>query len=387
MNLQLLSYVLRYLERGYVKNLSLFIVLTLLTTLLAAAFFITDSMRFELQKIVDETPDIIVQKTRGGMRTTLDESLVNEMLEIPGIASAKGRIWGYYYFQKADVYFSLVGVDIYEQEHRNAIISLLQKSELEVGTMYVGEGVKRVLAENYYEDYFNFITPNLEKKRVYIAGVFTSATNLESNEMIVMQKEQLREIFGFQENEVTDIVIDVANPSELPTIALKLTQNYPNFNIVTKEDVSLSYAALFNYKNGIFLALFIIAFFTYFIIVYEKLSGLSSADKREIAILKALGWRVEDILHAKLYEALIISFGAYILGIFIAFGYVYIADAPLLKEVFLGHSGLKPEFELLLVFDMQTLFMLFIFIVPVYVLATLIPAWRIAITEVEEVMR
>ncbi|MBN2815615.1 MAG: FtsX-like permease family protein [Campylobacterales bacterium] len=387
MNLQLLKYVIRYIERHAFKNTFLFIVLTLITWLLASIFFITNSMKYELSLGVDALPDIVLQNTKGGMRSTVDERVSEHILEIPGVKSVKGRVWGYYYFDAESLYLSLVGVDIFEPQERDSLVRLVNENEVPVNSMFVGEGVKALLARNYYSDYFNFIKSDGTKKRINIAGTFTSAISLESNEMMVMPKNELRDIFGYTEHEATDIAIDVANKTETPMLALKLQQEFPNMRVVVKDDVKVFYENIFNYKNGLFLALFTIVLFTFFVIVYDKLSAISSADKREIGILKAIGWRVEDILKAKLYEALLISFNAFLLGLVLALAFVYFFDAPIIQDIFIGYTTLKPSFELIFVLDIDTLFLLFVLIVPVYTLATLIPAWRIAIVDADEVIR
>ena len=386
-NIYLVEYALGSIIRQGHKSLFIAVVFTFLTALLTSIFFITNSIKYELNATVDSLPEIIVQNTKASRISEIDVNTADKLLNIPGITSVNARVWGYYYFANAGVNFTLVGVDEFEEQYSDTLDGVIQKGELTNSGMFIGAGVKKIMSSSYYKEYFNFIKPNGEIKKVDISGIFDSDIKLESNDMIVMSKETLREIFGIQESKATDMVVKVSNIEEIETIALKVEQMFPNARVITNDDMKLSYENIFNYKSGIFLALFIIAIFTFFIIIYDKMSGLSSEQKREIGILKAIGWRVEDVLKEKFYESLILSLFAYILGVVLALAYVYMFNAPLLRDIFIGYGDLKPLFEISFVLDFQTLFLVFFLSVPIYVAATIIPSWKVATLEADDVIR
>ena len=386
-NIYLIEYALGSIIRQGHKSLFITIVFTFLTALLTSIFFITNSIKYELNTAVDALPQIIVQNTKASRVAEIDVDSLDKLLNIPGVNSVNARVWGYYYFQNAGVSFTLIGIDEFEEQYSDTLDGIIKKGELNNSGMFIGAGVRKIMSSSYYKDYFNFIKPDGKIKRVDISGVFDSDIDLESNDMIVMSKETLREIFGIEESKATDIVVKVANIEEIETISLKIEQMFPNARVITNDDMKLSYENIFNYKSGIFLALFVIAIFTFFIIIYDKMSGLSSEQKREVGILKAIGWRVEDVLRSKFYESLILSLFAYILGVILALAYVYIFNAPLLRDIFIGYSDLKPVFEISFILDFQTLFLVFFLSVPIYVAATIIPSWKVATLEADDVIR
>lgn len=390
-NIYLIEYSLHSLLRQKSKNIFIIIIFTLLVFLLTSVFFITNSIKFELNATVDSLPEIVVQNIKAGKNEEIDVNIANEILNIAGVNDALPRVWGYYYFENANVHFTIVGIDQYENQYKNSIQTIIDNIKVDTiafsDSMLIGKGVHQILEKNYYTQYFNFIKPHTGFKQLSIAGVFKSELELESNDMILVSKENAREIFAMDDSKATDIVVKISNHDEIATIATKIQTLYPNFKVITKNDFKLSYANIFDYKSGLFLALFIISLFTFFMIIYDKASGLTSQEKKEIGILKALGWKIDDVLKEKFYEGFILSTTSYLLGVILALVFVYFLQAPLLKDVFIGYSDLKPSFELPFVFDIQTLFLVFFLSVPIYIASTIIPSWRVSTLEADEVMR
>ena len=382
--------VLSIFRRGS-KNIFIFFVFTLLIFILSSILFISNSIKSELDTTLNELPDITVQRLQAGRAINIPLSRVDKLLAISGVKTVVPRVWGYYYFANAGVNFSIVGIDSFEDQYRDLYTRLTDKFNFDTlknnSGMLVGVGVQDILKDNFYGKYFNFVKPDGSLTKIKIAAVFKGDTKLESNDVIVMPSKKVREIFGMKNDEAVDMVIKISNPKEIPNIAKKITQLYPDTRVITKDALSISYQNLFNYKSGLFLVLFVISAFTFFMIIYDKASGVSSDEKREIGILKAVGWTIDDILKEKFYEAFIISFISFITALCLSIFYVYFLNAPLLKNIFIGYSSLKPAFDLPFNFDFQTFAIIFFLTVPIYIAATIIPSWRVASMDADEVMR
>ncbi len=387
-NLYLIEYALNSLLRQKHKNIFISIILTFLIFLLLSVFFVTSSLKKELSYTVESLPEITVQKLISGKHYDIETSRLDEILSITGVNDANARVWGYYYFANAGVNFTLVGIEQFETQYKDSLQNLVDtKKDFNIDNAYVGKGALEIMQENYFKDYFNFILPDGSFKKIDIGGTFKAETNLESNDIIVLSKENMREIYGMSDNYATDIVVKVLNPDEIETVAQKIKQLYPDTRVITKNDLKVSYQNIFDYKSGLFLALFIVSLFTFFIIVYDKASGLSSSERKEIGVLKAIGWSLDDVLKEKFYEASIISVFSYIAGLILSLLFVYVFQAPLLRDVFSGYSELKTAFELPFMLDVQTMILVFFLSVPIYIASIIIPSWRIATMDADEVMR
>ncbi|KHG33377.1 FtsX-like permease family protein [Sulfurospirillum sp. MES] len=389
----LLEYAVRSLFRRFGKNFFIFFILSFLIFILSSVLMIAESIKSELNATLKTLPDMTLQRFVAGRQTPIPVSRVDALLEIQGVGSVTPRIWGYYYFKPAGVNFSVVGLDAYEEPYSATMARLIKdvdwtQQHSHAMTMIVGEGVKTILRENYYNDFFNFITPEGQTKKVGIAGVFHSDLALEANDLIVLPKQTAYEIFGMNASDATDIVLKVsANVSEIPTIVAKIIEKFPDLRVVTRDDIRVSYQNIFDYKSGFFLALFCVCAFAFFIIVYDKSNALSSEEKKEIGILKALGWDTDTVLQEKFFESFILSLGAFLFGLATALFYVYALQAPLLRAIFTGYSALKPPFALPYTLSSSMIVLLFLLSVPVYIAATLIPAWRTSIVDADEVLR
>lgn len=390
-NFSLLEYALLSITKRGSKNYFIFFILMFLIFLLSSVLMISDAIKYELQTTVSHLPEITLQRLQAGKQVNISAQRVDELLSIEGVQSVIPRIWGYYYFKAAGVNFSLVGIDAYEDQYKKSLQKIVDEHNITAlnknKSMLIGSGVQKVLHENYYQDFFNFVTFDGKWQKVSIQGVFDSDISLEANDIILLPKNLVHSIFGVPETEVTDIVLKIANPKEISTIITKINTLFPDMRAITKDDIRVSYQNIFDYKSGFFLTLFMVSAFTFFIIIYDKASGLSSEEKKEVGVLKALGWSIDDILKERFYESFILSIFAFIFGMICSIAYVFICDAPLLRDIFIGYSQLKPSFHLPFYLNFGMVVILFFLSVPVYVAAVLIPSWRASTLDPDEIMR
>ncbi len=220
-----------------------------------------------------------------------------------------------------------------------------------------------------------------------VIGHFKAETSLQSNDLLVIQTEGARMVLEIPEDEFTDMAVHVPNPEEVETIALKIRRMFPELRTVTKAQIQRTYHSVFSWKSGFVLTTLLASLFAFLILIWDKASGLSAEEKREIGILKAIGWDTDVILKVKLWEGLILSGSSCFLGILLSYAYIYWLEAPVLRNIFIGWSTIYPSFELKPEVDLKYVMLIVTFSVVPYSAVTIFPAWKAAITDADTIMR
>jgi ABC-type lipoprotein release transport system permease subunit len=390
-NSTFLNFLSLLLYRHKSKHITIFIISTLIVTLLSTILFITTSIKKDALSLVDDTSDFTIQKLVAGESVPIDIDLVDSISEIRGVSAVTPRVYGRYYMPNAKEYFTIIGVDLFDEQLNKNLKNLFSKLDikefLQKDYMIVGDGVKKYLNSKYYKEYFNFLLKDGREKKVYIYDKLSPDTNLISNDIIITDITIAREILGYDENQASDIALNVPNDAERQNIKFKLLSLSYDTRVISKDEIIEEYEHMFNYKSGVFLLLFLILFFTFMLILYQRYSMINSSDKKEIAILRSVGWSIKDILKLKVSETLIVGLFAFILGLLLAFVYVFLLNAPLLIDIFLGFNNLSNDISLTPVFDIGVIGSLFLFFIVPFVVSVLIPVWKIAITDPNEAMK
>ncbi len=372
------------------KHLSIFFISTLLIALVGSVVFLTSSIKQDIYSTLDAQADFTIQRFKAGKVLNTPQTWIDEFLEINGVSNAQGRVYGMHFYEPNETYFMIVGVDFYDEQMVKNLKSLVENIDidkfLERKNMIIGAGIKEFLDEYHYFDYYTFRPPDRSKEKVYIYEQMNNVSDIVSNDIVIMDIELARTILGVQEGYVTDIILKTPNKEELETINTKLRISHFNMRIIQKNDIKNHYENLYNYKGGIFLVLYIIVLITFLLILYQRYSMVKAVDAKEIAILRLTGWKIDEIVWFKMFENFIVIVSAYIIGIFLAYFFVYGLDAPLLKHIFLGYDNLSNNTTFSPNISSKELVVIFLMFVVPFIVTIVVPVWRISVKEVSEVL-
>ncbi|MDQ1325268.1 MAG: FtsX protein [Campylobacterota bacterium] len=379
------------LVRNLSKNIIVFIFFTLFIFIASSFIFTASSLQNSLDAELETQPDIIVQYKKASRNHPIDTSIIDEISDIPGVEKVYERIFGYYFFDTANKYINVLGIDFLDDEQEKQIKHLYKnfdlKSFLQEDNMLVSSSVKKLLEQYYYEKFFNFIVEDEEPKKVNIYGVFDKKINLFLNDSVIMEMAMAKDILGYEENEASEIAIIVPNKLEIDNIVQKLLVITPTSKIITKNNMYKYSHELYDYKGGIFLSLFITSFLGFLVIFYSQASSINGAGKKQIGILRAIGWSINDIIKWKMSEAVIVSFVSFLSGVLLSYVYIFLFKNNIFVSIFLGSENVYKDIILEPFFDINSFVILFFITIIPYLASTLHPAWKSSIADPTEAIK
>lgn len=372
------------LHKQKTKYISIFILATLTIFLLSTVIFIKSSLQNEILKTLESHNDFIIQKEFGGRIFDIENQLEDRLKNIYGVKNITKRVYGRYKFLSEDVYFTIIGVDF---SNLNKELKNLGLQNISNDEMIVGFEVDNLLKKYKYTNYYDFFLPNKEIKKVKIAKVLEKESNIISSDIIILDINLARDILGINRDFSTNIAFDVPNELERANIKQKLQRLDLDLNIIQKEDILKKYETIFNYKGGVFLILYLVVLFAFIMILYQRYSQVSINERKQIAIFKAIGYSVRDIIKIKMSENFVVAFVSYLIGVLLAYFFVFILNAPILKNIFIDFSNIKNDFIIYPYIEFSTFVTLFLFFMVLFLSSVLIPVWKISAINPYESLR
>ncbi len=367
----ILDFALSSLFRRWGKNLALIIVYTIIVFVLASIFFLTHSIKKEATIVLQGSPEIVVQRIVAGRHDLVPEGYSDQLRKIPGVLEVKGRLWGYYFDPATGANYTMVVTDASREKN---------------GTITIGAGVARI-AGVQKEDTIPLKSSDGTYTTLEVADIFPHQSELISSDLIEISEEDFRKLFSIPNGSYTDLTLRVRNKNELNVVADKIKRYLPDTRPILREEILRTYEAIFDWRGGLLVVILTGAILAFAIFAWDKASSLSFEEKKEIGILKAVGWETSEVIIMKSWEGITISLTSFLLGIMCAYVHVFFGSFFLFTPVLKGWSVLYPHFKLIPFVDPYQVSALFFLTVAPYTAATIIPSWRAATIEPDSVMR
>ncbi len=367
----IIDFTLSSLLRRKGKNVALICVYTFVVFLLASVMFFVHSIKREASIILKDAPEMIVQRMIAGRHELIPIGYMDKIKDIRGVISVKRRLWGYYYDP-------IVGA--------NYTLMVSEDSNISAGNITIGQGIARARLA-FEGDSLEFRSHEGKIINLEVKKILSPESELVSSDLVLISEYDFRRLFGGSGDYVTDLTLHVKNPRELSTVALKISEILPDTRLIMRDEILRTYDAVFNWRGGMMIVILLGALLAFIIFAWDKASGLSLEERKEIGILKAIGWETSDVILMKFWEGMVVSLSSFLAGALLAYGHVFFASSALFEPALKGWAVLYPRFKPIPFIDASQLVALFFLTVVPYTVATIIPSWRAATVDPDSVMR
>jgi ABC-type lipoprotein release transport system permease subunit len=367
----ILDFTLSSLVRRKWKNFSLLAIYTLIVFALASLILFVTAIKREAALILQGAPDMVVQRISVGRHDLIPLSYGEAIGAIRGVEKVEPRLWGYYYDSLIGANYTMMVSD-----------TLLDTPD----DVVIGNGIAaaRKMAEG---DFMPFQAFDKSPLLFQVQKVLPYESELAAADLILLSEKGFRELFNFPAGQATDLALTIRNPREMTTIAAKIVERFPDARPILKSEILRTYDSVFDWRGGMMIVMLASAVFSFVIFAWDKATGLSAEERKEIGILKSIGWETSDVLLLKFWEGVVISLTAYLVGVILAYCHLFFFSASLFEHALKGWAVLYPRFRLVPAIDPYQLAILFFLTVIPYTTATIIPSWRAATVDPDTAMR
>jgi ABC-type lipoprotein release transport system permease subunit len=220
-----------------------------------------------------------------------------------------------------------------------------------------------------------------------VIGIFSSNSKIFSYDLILTDINSAREMFGVDNVTCTDVAVWTEYGSDLNSVAFRLDTEIADARVLTRDAISDAMLKTYGGRAGVVAILWTVVLLAVVLVAFIASSAGSEEARREVGLLKALGFDTVDVLEIRMLESLTLSLLGVSLGISFAIVFDFVLGAPLLAGYLLGWNLLLLNGGIPLTVTLSTIFIVYaVGLVPILV-ASVIPSWRNAITEPDIVLR
>ncbi len=384
------------LFRYRARAISIGVPLFLVVFLVSAMTFVKDGFLRDAQLSVSIMPDITVQKLVGGRIERVPIGLVDQISQIDQVERVLPRVWGFLPItisENQSAAYTLMGIDlsttpIPEQMgmsvEEGSFLSQADSDGAVIGKAFAQAFGVKVGEQILIKDALG------NEDEFKIVGIFSTPVQVYTADLILVPIDKARQFFGYDENEATDlnVYLDSSLHGDFAARAiLDLSEKSRlNLRVVTRDAFAEVTQAAYGGRAGVFQVMWLILLVGVMIVAWTQGSNISFELRREVGVLKAIGWGISDVIETKLFEASIVGLIGVLAGLLVGLAYLLLG-APGMKSYFIGWSTVYPEFPLPIhISPKSVLLILVVGLVPLLV-ATLIPAWLAGVIEPDEAMR
>lgn len=335
------------------------------------AIAISEGVRAQSQASVEEGADLYLTLDEFGRNTAIPLKYLDEIKKIFGVTKVVPRIIGRGFLQNK----LAIIVGINHEDIPKSISCISGKIFENANEVVVGQELAKHFRLHIGDQ---FSMRGQQRKTFTIAGFFSADAHIWGSSMILMSLKDAGELFGKGEV-ATDFQIYTlpGHNSEIATDLYDILRNEP-YRLQDKHMIQLYFKKGFMLKEGIFTALYSIAF-ALGVPAILVTSGFGLSERRkEIGIMKATGWHTLDVLELISFEQFLISLLGATIAIVLSILWVKYLNGIFIAQFFIAEIPMLPKFTLPSRFLPLPCFLSFFFALILTMVGSIYSSWRAA---------
>jgi hypothetical protein len=328
-------WAVRDLLRRPFESLFLTSALALCIAGLGAALMASETLTRTAERLIEQGPAIVVRRVSPvGWEPIPAEEALAIARSVPGVTDARVRIWGTAGGPDGPVTIVGAGSTLPRIEAAGTLRAAPSPGEAVVGRAVTGGGET--------VDLFGLDG----KRRFRVVGVFESSTDAATFDLVVLQDEDAGALLGIPRGRASDLAIDVFHDAEAEAMARELSHAFPwPVQVTTRLETLKRYRSAFGLRSGIAASVYIPTLLAMGLVAAATLRD-RIRNRREIGLLKALGWTAADTATLELWRTATVAATAAAAGGSLAYGLVFGPGGPWLAGVVFGWRGPLPDLAL-----------------------------------------
>ncbi len=386
-HLNLVKYAADSIFLHKTRTIAIVASLAIATLVLGSVVFLSSGLEKEAELSAAFAPDITVQILKAG-RQTLVQISDFENLAFNNEFKSAPRVWGYISYESN--LYTVMGIDPEKMPTPSEINFVIQSgrfiADSDSGMVVIGDYMAKRLSLKV-GDQLTLFDANMKPYPFKVVGIFTSDVRLYTSDLILMNIRDARTFFDVKEGYATDLCVYTRDEVQARSTAQKLSEAVPNIRVLTKEALKESLITAYGARSGFVTIIWFILLIAVVLVAWNQASTLSDESRREVGLLKALGFNTMEVLEVKLLESTFQGVIAATIGVFLAIAYDLYLNAPVIKDFLLAWAQIYPEFQLPIYIQLNDVLILYLVAIFPLLAGSVIPSWLAAITEPDVAIR
>lgn len=322
----LMVWAARELLRRPLVGLLLFAGLSATVALVGGLLLYHQSVARTCMRLLNEAPSVVVRRVdAGGWAPMPIAEGQDRASQVPGVLRPRSRVWGVVLSEDGS---GLTVVGRTSPDHWPGAVPSPQP-----GQAVLGPGLGKA------GDPDHIILRGCVDVPLKVIGRLPVESSLAVYDVAVVHEDDARRLLGLASGQASDLALDVFRPEEVDAVCRELADAFPwPVQISTRRSREELCLATVAGRSGIGLAAFVPALLSVACLVMAT-GVMGSRRRRDMGLLKALGWTGTDIFRMQAYGLGLLAAAGAAAGLAAAYGLLYVPGITVWLNTLYGWSG------------------------------------------------